>query len=289
MEDKGRESVMLPFGFDYYRPKSLEEAVTRFQQADQSLKEPMYFSGATEFLTLGRINQVYTEAAIDLKGLSEGKIIQFDQGYLVLGANLTLTEIEEANVFPLLTSTSKEIADHTARGKITLGGNICGQIFYREAVLPLLLADSQMVMVGPEGIKVKPIHEIFHERLLLQRGEYLIQVATESRYLDAPFISIKRRQQWETGYPLITIAALIMENKLRVAISGLCTFPFRSKEMEGALNNLEVSPQERIHNALASIPGPILHDVEGSSDYRLFVLENLLVDVCEALKFGERE
>ncbi|MBY0099384.1 FAD binding domain-containing protein [Mesobacillus maritimus] len=280
---------MLPFSFEYERPKSFQEAVTRFQQADQSGKEPMYISGATEFLTLGRINQVYTEAAIDVKGIPEGKVIQFDQGYLVLGANLTLTELEEANVFPLLTSTSKQIADHTARGKITLGGNICGQIFYREAVLPLLLADSQMVMVGPEGVKVKPINEIFYERLLLQKGEFLIQVATDTRYLHAPFISIKRRQQWDTGYPLITIAALKIDRKVRVAISGLCPFPFRSNEMEDALNNLEGSPQEKIQNALASIPSPILDDVEGSSEYRLFVLQNLLLDVYEALKFGERE
>ncbi len=146
---------MLPFEFEYYRPKTLREAVTRFQHSDQNGKIPMYISGATELITLGRLNQVYTEAAIDLKDISEGKVMKVEQGYLVLGANLTLTEIEEANLFPLLIKTSSEIADHTAREKITLGGNVCGQIFYREAVLPLLLANSQMVIIGPGWYKGK--------------------------------------------------------------------------------------------------------------------------------------
>jgi CO/xanthine dehydrogenase FAD-binding subunit len=279
---------MLPFDLEYYRPKTLKEAVAVFQRADREGKKPMYISGATELLTLGRINQVYTQAAIDLKDITEGNVMQLEQGFLVLGANLTLTKIEEANQFPLLTSTSSEIADHTARGKITLGGNICGQIFYREAVLPLLLADSQMVIIGPEGVKVIPIYEIFHEQLQLKKGEFLVQVATNVRYIQSPYISIKRRQQWETGYPLITIAALKVDGEVRTAISGLCPFPFRSKKMESMLNNRDKPIQERVQRALAEIPGPILNDVEGSSEYRLFVLQNLLVDVLGTMDKGGR-
>ncbi|WP_419954734.1 FAD binding domain-containing protein [Neobacillus niacini] len=273
---------MLSFDFDYYRPKTLQEAVGLFQNADRNGKKPMYISGATELLTLGRINLAFTEAAIDLKDIVEGNVMQFEQGYLVLGANLTLTKIEEANLFPLLTNTSSNIADHTARGKITLGGNICGQIFYREAVLPFLLADSQVVIVGPEGVTVKPINEIFNKQLKLKKGEFLIQVATDDRYIHAPFISIKRRQQWETGYPLITVAALKIDGEVRTALSGLCPFPFRSKKMEAALNNHELSVKARIQSALAEVPSPILNDVEGSSEYRLFVLQNLLEDVLGA-------
>ena len=55
------------------------------------------------------------------------------------------------------------MADHTARGKITLGGNICAQIFYREAVLPFLLADSEVIIAGPKGMKVAAINQVFDE------------------------------------------------------------------------------------------------------------------------------
>jgi aerobic carbon-monoxide dehydrogenase medium subunit len=139
---------MLSYDFDYYKPKTLMEAVELNQSLAQQGKEPMFFSGGTELITLGRINRAYTEAVIDLKGLVEAKMMGFDDDYLVLGSTLTLTEIEEANLFQLLTKTASEVADHTSRGKITLGGNICAQIFYREAVLPFLKYHSPSINAG---------------------------------------------------------------------------------------------------------------------------------------------
>ena len=140
LENKGRGKVMLHFDFDYYQPETWKEAVELFQSENQKGKKPMFISGGTELITLGRIDLAYTEAAIDLKNIAESNGMVFQRDYLLLGSSLTLTAIEEANPFPLLTATASEVADHSARGKITLGGNICAQIFYREAVLPFLLS-----------------------------------------------------------------------------------------------------------------------------------------------------
>ncbi|MGG1401035.1 FAD binding domain-containing protein [Bacillus salipaludis] len=275
---------MIPYEFDYYKPTSVREAVDLYQYLDQQGKQPMFISGGTELITLGRIDLVYTEAVIDLKGLAESYTMKMDGDYLVLGSSLTLTQIEEADPFPLLTKTASEVADHTARGKITLGGNICAQIFYRETVLPFLLADSQAVIVGPEGVKVAALNDIFQKQLQLNRGEFLIQLATEKRFITAPFISIKRRQQWDTGYPLITINALKIDGHIRVAVSGLCPFPFRSEKIEASLNNQSLPIAERINHAISDLPEPILNDIEGSSDYRLFVLRHLFEDVIFELE-----
>lgn len=117
----------------------------------------------------------------------------------------------------------------------------------------------------------------------MNRGELLVQTITESRFIRAPFFAIKRRQQWETGYPLITVAALKIDEKVRVAVSGLCPFPFRSKEVEIALNSGQ-SIEARVEAALRVLPRPILDDVEGSADYRLFVLRNILTDALYKLE-----
>ncbi|NRD79291.1 FAD binding domain-containing protein [Bacillus sp. BRMEA1] len=275
---------MLPFDFEYYKPSTIQEAVELFQYLDQQGKQPMFFSGGTELITLGRIDLSYTEAVINIKDIADCQVMRINGDHLVLGSTLTLTQIEEANLFPLLTKTASEIADHTARGKITLGGNICARIFYREAVLPFLLSDSQVLLAGPQGNRIVPINEIFHEQLELNKGEFLAQIATESRYLRAPFFAVKRRQQWETGYPLITIAALKIAGEIRVALSGLCPFPFRSREVEAVINNRGQTTEVRVNAALNILPQPILNDVEGSDQYRLFVLRNLLLDMLAVLE-----
>ncbi len=274
---------MLPFDFEYYRPETLNEAVDLYQYLDQHGKQPMFFSGGTELITLGRIDLVYTEAVIDIKGIAECNVMQISGDHLFLGSTHTLTQIEEANLFPLLTKTASEVADHTARGKITLGGNICAQIYYREAVLPFLLSDSHVLIIGSEGQKIVPINDIFQGQLRLQKGEVLAQLATESKFIRAPFFTVKRRQQWETGYPLITLAALKVDRRIRVAISGLCPFPFRSIEVEDSINNRGPSVESRVDQAIAVLPQPILNDVEGSAEYRLFVLRNLLIDAVKSL------
>jgi CO/xanthine dehydrogenase FAD-binding subunit len=275
---------MIPYDFEYYRPTSVEETVRLFWVLENQGKSPVYYSGGTEIITLGRLNLIKTNAVIDIKHIPECQALRFEQDWLILGAGLSLTKLEEANPFPLLSRTAGEVADRTSRNKITLGGNICGQIFYREAILPFLLADSHIVIAGRDGIKRRSIHDQFNGNLRLDKGELLVQLLTEQSYLGLPHVSIKKRKQWETGYPLITVSAMRKDDRLRVAFSGLCPFPFRSVEMEEELNQRHVPLETMVGQAVRRLPSPILNDIEGSAEYRIFVLRNLLADVMAEME-----
>ncbi len=270
---------MLPFDFDYHKPVSLEEAVQIYQRLERQGKQPIYFSGGTELITLGRLNLAYTEAVIDIKGILDLQAVEWHDGQLFLGSAVSLTKLVEVKPFPLLSQVASGIADHTARGKITLGGNVCARIFYREAALPFLLGGSQAMIAGPKGVRHVEFDELFSEQLQLGKGELVVQFITDRKIVEAPYFAVKRRQQWEIGYPLITITAVVLNGEMRVSVSGLCPFPFRLAEAEAFLNNRELSAAERIKGVLKAVPKPVLNDVEGSADYRLFVLENLLEDV----------
>lgn len=278
---------MISFDFEYYKPSTINEAVQLFYTLQIQKKRPIYFSGGTEIITLGRLNLVTPGAVIDIHDIPECKVLQVDEHHLVMGAALTLTEIEKANVFPLLSKTASEVADHTARNKITLGGNICGKIFYREAVLPFLLTNSQVVIAGPSGIKRVPIQDVFYKQLRLQTGEFLVQIVTNRNDLSVPSVSIKKRRQWDTGYPLVTIAAMKTKEGIRAAFSGLCPFPFRSKQIEDDLNQTQLPLETRIEHAIHHLPTPILNDTEGSSEYRIFVFKNTLQEIFTALEGEE--
>ncbi|WP_096435119.1 FAD binding domain-containing protein [Alteribacter populi] len=278
---------MISYDFEYYKPKSIQEATQLFQSLDNQGKNPIYFSGGTEVITLGRSNQIITEAVIDLKLIPECLVLKKEENTVTLGSAQSLTKIREMNIFPFLNKTIVEIADHVARNKITLGGNICANIIYREAILPLLLTESQVVIAGNTGLKQLPVNEIFNQNLQLERGEFLVQVITELREIEWPFISVKKRRQWDVGYPLITTAAIKKKGQIKLAFSGLCSFPFRNKQMEESINNQHLSKEARIDDAIQHIPAPVLDDVHGSAGYRKFVLKNTLVDVLDALE-GER-
>lgn len=275
---------MIPFDFEYYRPDSIQEAMKLFQQLDKEGKKPLYYGGGTEIITFGRSQRIRTKAVIDIKDIPECNVCEWKDDKLFLGATLTITDVQEAQVFPLLGETAGRAADRTARNKITIGGNVAGRIRYREAVLPFLLADSTFVIAGIEGIKHVPVHQAFRKTLQLQKGEFLVQIITDQRYVTAPYYSVKKRQLEKIDYPLVTVAAIKYGDEIRMACSGLCAFPFRSFMIEVALNNKHIPLEKRIERALTYIPAPVLDDIRGSRAYRTFVFQYVLYDMLIKLE-----
>lgn len=278
---------MISFDFDYYRPSSVYEAVSLYHFLLNQGMQPLYYAGGTEIITMARINHLYTNAVIDLKGIPECNVLEFNNPYLVIGSMLTLTQLSEANPFPLLSQTAIETADQTTRNKITIGGNICGRIKYKEAILPFLLTDSQVIIASEHGIRQESIHTIFHKKLLLEPGEFIVQLLTPSIFLNLPYRSIKKRKIGHTGYPLLTVAALKVNTQIRFAFSGVCEYPFRSVRVEDELNNHSLALEVRSEHAVQQLPSPILDDVQGSAAYRRYQLQLTLQEILNELD-GER-
>jgi CO/xanthine dehydrogenase FAD-binding subunit len=283
MENKRGGTKMIAFDFEYYRPDSLSEAVKLYVELRRNGKQPLYYSGGTEIITMARRNDIYTKAVIDIKGIPECNIYEIRDNQLVTGAGVTLTHASENKVIPVLSKTANFAADHTARNKITVGGNICGKIIYKEVVLGHLIADSNVIIYGEKGRRTVPINQAFNQRLQLEDGELLVQLTTDMSYSELPCICVKKTRQGKIGYPLISTAAIKKDGNIRMAFSGVCSFPFRSARMEEAINNLALPREQRIEEAVNSLPAPIFGSIQGSSEYKRFVLRNLLDDILTSL------
>jgi xanthine dehydrogenase molybdenum-binding subunit len=275
---------MIGFDFDYYRATSIPMAIDLFQRLKARGKNPVYYSGGTELITLSRLDQVQMGAVIDIKGIPETFAYGFQGRDFVIGAAKTLSELFDQPAFPLLARTGGRVADRTARNKITIGGNLCSAFIYREGVLPFLLTESHLLIAGQQGLRKVSIIERFDRELRLADGEWLVQILTDRKYLTMPFFSVKKRKIDVVGYPLLTIAALKSDEGIHVAFSGLCDFPFRSKTIETIINDQRLSKQERIDQVIHRLPAPVRDDWLGSAEYRLFVLKNTLDDMFLALE-----
>ncbi|CAM3002981.1 FAD binding domain-containing protein [Paenibacillus sediminis] len=277
---------MIPFNFEYYEPSTIQEAVHLFKVLDDQGKHPLYYSGGTEIITLGRINEIYTGAVIDIKNIPECSTLAIHNEKLILGCALTLSELHDSGLFPLLGETGAGVADRTSRNKITLGGNICSQIIYREAVLPLLLTDSEVRIAGPGGMQQVPINQIFNQKLQLRKGELFVQSITDTSYIHMPYTAVKKRKVSAIDYPLVTIAAIRTNSMIRLAFSGVCSFPFRSQMIEEIINRHQIPLQSRVEEAVNHLPAPILDDIKGSAAYREFVFKNTLFDTIRLVGGG---
>jgi CO/xanthine dehydrogenase FAD-binding subunit len=210
-------------------------------------------------------------------------VMELNNDYFTMGSALTLTQLHENNTFPLLAQAGARVADHTIQNKITLGGNLCGSIIYKEALLPLLLSDSEVVLADSSGMRTIKIDNIYRERIELNPFEFIVQVKTPAKYLGLPYFHLKRTKQDKITYPLVTVCALRSDNQIRLAFSGVCHFPFRSTGMEKELNDNSTPMEVRLERAINNIPAAILDNLEGSVGFRQFVVKNLLVKILSSM------
>lgn len=275
---------MIPFDFEYYKPDTIEEAVKTYDELNRIGKKPLYYGGGTEIISMARANSIYSEAVIDIKGIPECNTLEVRENKLIIGSAVTLTQIAESNLFPLLGLTVSRIADHTIQDKITIGGNVSGTIIYRESVLPLLISESEVFIASSGGTKQVLLKDVFNERIVLSPGEFIVSIITDGAYLNLPYLHVKRTKSDKIDYPLITLAALKYNNRINIAFSGVCSFPFRSSSVEDYLNDDGLNRNMKINNAIDSVPGEILSDLSGSADYRKFVLQEMLIETLDKME-----
>jgi len=272
---------MIPFSLIYCRPDSLKEAADIYQQLCAEGKAPVYYAGGSEIITMCRAGSIHPDAVIDIKNIPECTALAMDGQVLTIGAACTLNQIKESKLFSLLGLACGRIADHTNQCRITLGGNLCGTIIYRETSLPLLLSDADLVLYGEKGKRTVPFQSVFQGRMRLNSGEWVVQARIPGWALQARCAHMKITANEKIDYPLVDVAAIRKDDFLRTAFSGICSHPFRSEEMEAVLNDRSLPSHVRADKAANLLPEPAYGDVEGSGEYRVFVLQNTLRKLLE--------
>ncbi len=293
---------MMPADIAYLRPDTAEEAVDAWTRHDGA----RYLAGGTEITTSARRTAAYDlRACIDIKRIPEANVHEICGNCFRLGAALTLSDIIDGDAFPLLNAVLRGIADHSVRNRLTLGGNIAGLLPYREAVLPLLLADASILTLSPgkDGAQAvrqeRKLRALFDKRLVLAPGELVLSFCVP---LDAPEWPWSHRRKTRTGpvdYPLATTAMVRDGHSIRLAIAGAHPYPVRSDAVDAALTDLAAasgsaspppcgpdSPTAQGRGGLESILaalGPLRADSRASAEYRENLLRNMIRAALEEL------
>lgn len=208
----------------------------RGQSGTGSKPDIRYYSGGTEIVTLARDGKLTPTALIDTKLIEQTRGISIGNRRLRIGAGTSLTDAVESNALPLLSKAAGRIADRTVRNSITIGGNIMGMLPYREAVLPFLVFDGDVEIAGPDGMRTVPIAEVFKYRMKLADGEFVVAFGVDESAVRAPIFYRRREKDPRVDYPLVTLAAAVVDGQIRFAVSGAFNGPIRSDEAEKVVN-----------------------------------------------------
>lgn len=274
---------MIAAEITYLRPATAEEAVDAWNRHEGA----RYLAGGTEITASARRTAAYDlSAIIDLKRIPEVLRLETANGILHLGAALTLSDIAERGGFPLLSATLRGIADHTVRNRLTLGGNLAGMLPYREAALPMLLADAAVLTIAPgknnapAARKEHKLREIFDKRLILAPGELVLSFSIPVATTQLPWSHHRKTRTGPVDYPLVTTAMVREKNMLRLVLAGAHPYPVRSDAVDVILSKEGLAGIPRVLSAF----GLLRADSRASADYRIALLKNMLHASLEELK-----
>lgn len=215
---------MIAYNLDYYKPETTEEAYECMKSLKAEKINVLYYSGGTEVITNLRKGAIKADAVIDLKGIYEMSEILVEDEYILIGANVPLNVMIEHNELQNIKPILNKIADHTVRNALTIGGNICGKLPFREAVLPLLAMNARVKWIDESGIKASLLRDVFDKRLKLPPNAFLYQIMIPKK-ANGKMVSKRMEAHTEVDYPILHVVMNISGSEVFIGLSGFASFP----------------------------------------------------------------
>lgn len=303
----------------FHRTETIGEATEAWSVAQTAGRRPRFFSGGTETVTLTRDGKQNSTDLIDLKSIAETRVLREVEGELRLGSSLTLNTFVDRESFPLLGRCATGVADRTVRNSVTLGGNICGMLPYRETVLPFLLLDAQVELAAPGGTRSASIHDLFWKKMNIGAGEFVVAFRLDCAAVDGiggvsdsmkrlldPTVAgghglrggwyyRRRTAEARIDYPITTLGIVVLDGELRIAVSGTWKYPYRAVEAE-AVYRREASHSapaptragfRRLATAMIdAVDLSVKEDMRAGADYRRELTIQALADGLAFLRAG---
>lgn len=272
---------MIPFDVVYARPTSVADAIEMFQEAEADGKKARYLSGGTELVTMARDGKLTYDVLIDLKGVPEAA--EFSPSAITYGACVRLSDLSDGTVDgsvpDIVGRAAGGVADRTTRNSITLGGNACGMLPYREALLPFLLFNGEATLAGPGGMRRTSLATIFDKRLKLRPGEFLVALHGDPRLKTATTFYSRRTREPRVDYPLVTLCMARVGSEWSLVVGGACGAPVLDREAgtliaqgnpaKSGVDGVTVSTAERVAERFATC---LRTDMRAAADYRRALL-----------------
>jgi len=263
--------------FEYFKPKSLKEAVSLLL----GHKNSFVLAGGTDLVSELKNGMVSPRAIIDIKGIAKLNGIEFSGKVLKIGALVTFSELIKSGIihehFPLIAEMSGAVASVAIRNRATIVGNICSAVPCMDSG-PVLSVYNAEIHVGGAGCNFRfPVPQFFKgPRKTVLRGQGIATFITiplpTARHAGC-FMKLGRYKGEDLAQASVAVLAL-SNRQYRVAFGSVAPVPIRAKKIEALLKGKSLD-DNLIRTAKELIPQEIapITDVRASREYRMHMCE----------------
>jgi carbon-monoxide dehydrogenase medium subunit len=269
-----------PASFDYYAPRSVDEAVHILAEAGQ---DGRVLAGGQSLMPMLNCRIVNPAVLVDINRIEELDRVELTDANLTLGALVRHAELlRDARIragWPLLAEATAYVAHPAIRNR----GTVCGSISHNDPAAEqpgmLVTLGGTVVIAGATGRRELPAEEFLTGMMsnALEPGEMVVAV----RYprpvsgTSAAFVEFARRLG---DFALAGAAATLTLRKgvceqARVTVVGMRDGPFRACGAEAVLTGCALdraTSKDVFTAAVAKVIAAVepSQDVHASADYR---------------------
>ncbi len=248
---------MIPYQFEYHRPKTLAEAQKLFTA------DAKFLAGGQTLIPTMKMRLAQPSALIDISGLKELSFIRAGSDAVIIGANTKHFDVANSadvkRAIPALAFTAEEIGDPAVRYMGTLGGSLANNdpaADYPAAALGLgaSIKTTKRTIVADDFFT-----GMFSTAL--EDGEIITEVSfpVPERAGYAKFPNPASR------YAMAGVFVAKTKSGVRVAVTGAAPCVFRVPDMEAALAK-NFSP-DAVAKIAVDADG-MNSDIHASAEYR---------------------
>jgi aerobic carbon-monoxide dehydrogenase medium subunit len=275
---------MIPASFEYFRPKTIPEAVALLQQYGDDAK---ILSGGQSLIPMMKLRLARPGYLIDINRIANLSYVKEEGGYLKIGGLTREAELEASPVvrskYPLILDTAHVIADPQVRNMATVGGNLAHGDPANDHPATMLALGAQVVATGPKGERIIPIENFFVTLFstALQHDEILteIRIPIPPPRSGGAYVKLERKVG---DFATVAVAAHVILNdqgacqKVGIGLTNVGPTPIKASRAEDFLRGKKLDEASIGQAAqLAADESEPSADLRGPVEYKKGLVKEL--------------
>jgi carbon-monoxide dehydrogenase medium subunit len=268
---------MIPSNFEYFVPKSVQEALMLL---DQHREDAKILAGGHSLLPQMKLRLAAPRYVIDIGRIKDLAYIKEENGKISIGALTTHWTLESSALLrqtcPLLSETAAAIGDVQVRNRGTIGGSLVHNDPAADWPAAMMALDAELKLLGKGGERIIKAGDFLLDMLstALQPTELLVEIRLAAQLPHTGSTYLKMHQK-ASGFAIVGVAARVTIDSSQVCqdvsigITGVGSRAYRAKSVEAELKGKKLdSAVIRQASKRASEGVEALADLHASSEYR---------------------
>ncbi len=166
--------------FNYVAAKSVDEVTSVLAEHGERAR---CLVGGTDLLVQLRAGRFELDAVVDIKGVPEANVLEFQDGRLRMGSAVPCCLVYEndeiSKAYPGVIDAAFIIGGIQIQSRASIGANLCNAAPSGDAICPLIVHDAECVIAGPGGTRTLPAAQFCTGpgKNALARGEWLVEMS----------------------------------------------------------------------------------------------------------------